>query len=247
MAYAEIDRANGVIKLYYPTNNSARKIEEWEEELNNYIIEIVPQNTITGEQMRLLYVLFKQFSEGLEWYDIQLTKDYLKAEFGDIYELGDFSISPNKKGCLTLEQATEFIQFIIELALEHNINLYILDKNTKIKHHIRGIVPDLQRYTIKCLKERICCVCGQKHDYETGKIIDLEHYDNVNRIGGYKYDDGLQTRFLSLCRKHHTEIHSIPKSEFIEKYHIEPVYLNEKLVKELKEVYKNHFKAFKEE
>jgi hypothetical protein len=73
MAYAEIDRQNCEIRLLFPTNESVKKLEEWEEELNNY-------------------------------------------------------------------------------------NLYIHDKKTGAKRHIREIVPDIQRYVIKCLRERVCCV-----------------------------------------------------------------------------------------
>ena len=41
------------------------------------------------------------------------------------------------------------------------------------------------------------------------------------------------------------EIHNIPKKEFIEKYHLQPVWLNEQLVYELLGVYPNHFKLFR--
>ena len=148
-----------------------------------------------------------------------------------------------KKNALTLEQATNFIQFIIEFAIEQDVNLYILDPKDKRARHIREIVPDIQRYVISCLRKRVCCVCGRTHNEYNA--VDLEHYDNVNEIGGYDFDTGLETRFLSLCRHHHTEIHNIPKQEFLEKYHLEPVYLNERLVYELLEVYPNHFKLFR--
>lgn len=244
MAFAEIDRQGGVIRLIYPTNESVKKIQEWEDELNNYSIEIIPQNTITEEQMRLCYVLFKQFGEALG-YTVGEAKELLKDMYSFDYEIGEFSLSPHKKNTLTLEQATEFIQFIIETAINENINLYIYKPQEKKTRHIREIVPDIERYVIACLKNRCCAVCGAIHDFENGKIIDLEHYDNISRLGGYEFDDGLQTRFLPLCRQHHTEIHSIPKQEFLEKYHLQAVYLNEKLVFELLDVYPNHFKLFR--
>ena len=245
MAFVEIDRLNGVMRVIYPTNESVKKIKEWEEELNNYSIEIIPQNTITEEQMRLCYVLFKQFGEALG-YTVSEAKELLKDMYSFNYDIGEFSLSPNKRNTLTLEQATEFIQFIIETAINENINLYIYKPKDKKIRHIREIVPDIERYVIACLKNRCCAVCGAIHDFENGKIVDLEHYDNVNRLGGYEHDTGLETRFLSLCRKHHFEIHSIPKQEFLEKYHLQAVYLNEKLVFELLNVYPNHFKKFKE-
>lgn len=141
MAYSEIDRLNGVIKLYYPTNKSVEKIEEWEEELNNYVVEIIPQNTLTLEQMKLLYVLFKQFSEGVEWYDIQLAKDYLKAEYGNIYELGDFlvyhlikKLSDNRTiSCLKLKYFDDMTHEYIAEKLNITERTVIRNKNYMIR------------------------------------------------------------------------------------------------------------------
>ena len=67
----------------------------------------------------------------------------------------------------------------------------------------------------------------------------------MNQLGGYEFDDGLQTRFISLCHKHHLEKHNIGREDFSDKYHIEGVYLNEQLVYELLDVYPSHFKLFK--
>ena len=52
---------------------------------------------------------------------------------------------------------------------------------------------------------------------------------------------------MSLCTKHHQEFHATGKETFKNKYYIEGVWLNVELVKELKKIYKNHFKAFKED
>ena len=246
MATIEIDRLNCEIRLLYPTNESVKKLEEWQEEINNYPIKIIPQNTITMEQMKLLYVLFKQFSEGIGWYDLGYTKDYLKDMFGGIYEIGEFSLSPFKKNPLTLDQATEFIQFIIETAINENINLYIYKPQEKKTRHIREIVPDIERYVIACLKNRCCAVCGKEHNEYNE--IQLDHYDTVaSTVGTYENDDGLHGRFLPLCSYHHFEKHSKSLKEFEEKYHIEGVYLNPQLVYDLLPVYKNHFKKFRKQ
>ncbi len=232
------------IRIIYPTNSPVKKLVEYEKELNNYPIKIIPQNTITDEQMKLLYVLFKQYGEELGYTMVEM-KELMKEMICFNQEIGEFSLSPYKKNPLTKDQATEFIQFVIENAIENGINLYIKDTKTSIIKHIRQIVPDFQRYVIKCLRERVCCVCGKIHDFKNDRVVDLEHFDNVSRIGGYDFDDGLQTRFLPLCRQHHTEIHNSDKKEFLEKYHLQAVYLNEQLVFELLDVYPNHFKLFR--
>ena len=56
MSYAEIDRENMEIRIIYPTNSSVKKLVEYEEELNNYPIKIIPQNTITDEQLKKICV-----------------------------------------------------------------------------------------------------------------------------------------------------------------------------------------------
>ncbi len=244
MAFVKIDRKNMQIRIIYPTNASAKKVLEYEEELNNYPIKIIPQNTITDEQMRLLYVLFKQYGEEIGYTMVEM-KELLKEMFCFNQEMGDFSLSPYKKNPLTKEQATEFLQFIIEQAIENGINLFIKDTKTNSKRHISRIVPDIQRYTIKCLRQKVCAICGSIHDPDNNKFIELDHWDNVNQLGGYEFDDGLQTRFISLCHKHHIEKHNIGREDFSDKYHIEGVYLNEQLVYELLDVYPSHFKLFK--
>ena len=74
MANAIIDRENMEIRIIYPTNSSVKKLVEYEEELNNYPIKIIPKNTITDEQMRLLYVLFKQYGEELGYTMIEMKE-----------------------------------------------------------------------------------------------------------------------------------------------------------------------------
>ena len=125
------------------------------------------------------------------------------------------------------------------------INLYILGKHDKRYKHILEIDNITQRYVIACLKKRVCCICGKEHnEYNT---IELHHWNSVASIGGYENCDGLKTPFMSLCAKHHQEFHATGKETFKNKYYIEGVWLNTELVKELKKIYKNHFKAFKED
>ena len=69
MAIAEIDRLNCEIRLLYPTNESVKKLAEWQEEINNYPIKIIPQNTITDEQI----LLYSDIMKILNIYHMYLT------------------------------------------------------------------------------------------------------------------------------------------------------------------------------
>ena len=236
MANAEISNQEIIITLpvekVYP--GIKEKLEEY---LNHLSIKVIPVKKLSQAQNGLIHVLLKQFGDEIGYTLIEI-KELMKEQFAISTDRLDFSTAK-----CDMETANEFISFIIEQALELGINLYILGRHDKRYKHILEIDNITQRYVIACLRKRVCCICGKEHnEYNT---VDLEHYDNVNEIGGYEFDTGLETRFLSLCRHHHTEIHNIPKKEFLEKYHLEPVYLNERLVYELLGVYPNHFKLFR--
>ena len=242
MALAEITKNK--ILLTVPVQEVTPGIKtELEEVLNNYPIEVIPKKMMSIEQMRLIYVLFHQWAEEEAGGDYLYIKDVLIGEFCSKYEIPGFSTSPYKANTLDMETATQFIQFIIELGIQENRVLYIRDKNQNYKH-IRTIVPDIQKYMIACLRNRVCAICGKRHDeYNT---VELHHWKSVaSAVGTYENDDGLSTPFISLCTEHHQEFHGVGVESFKNKYHIEGVYLNEKLVIELKEIYTNHFKAFK--
>ena len=213
--------------------------EELEEYLNNCPIEVIPIRKLSSEQNGLIHVLLKQYADELGWTLIDM-KEYIKEQFALTNDLDYFSTA----NC-DIEMANNFIAYIIEHALENQINLYILNKNDKRYKHILDIDIIEQRRIIACLKAKVCAVCGMTHDPDNNKFIELDHWDNVNQLGGYAFDDGLQTRFISLCHKHHLEKHNIGREDFSNKYHIEGVYLNEQLVYELLDVYPSHFKLFK--
>ena len=246
MGYFEIDRTNNEIKLFVPTNEVLKKREEMEEELNNYPIRIIPQSTISEPQMRLLYVLFKQYGEELGYTMIEM-KEVLKEEFCYHMQIGEFSLSPYKKNPLTLSQATEFIHFIIEHAITNNINLYIMNKQQKKYRKVIEIDNWTQRYIVACIRQKMCALSGEVHDPENGHIVELHHWDSVASIGGYDQCNGLKTRFITLCKKRHDEFHTKGIESFKELHHIEGIWLNEKLVYELLNVYLGHFKLFRKE
>lgn len=213
--------------------------KQLEEHLRRLKITVIPIKKLTKAQNGLIHVLLKQFADELGW-TMQDMKEYQKEQFALSKDLEKFSTA----SC-DIETANDFIAFIIEQALELGINLYILGKHDKRYKHILEIDNITQRYVIACLKKRVCCICGKEHnEYST---IELHHWNSVASIGGYENCDGLKTPFMSLCAKHHQEFHATDKETFKNKYYIEGVWLNVELVKELKKIYKNHFKAFKED
>jgi hypothetical protein len=78
-----------------------------------------------------------------------------------------------------------------------------------------------------CCMNRKCCVCGKPADIHhiTGSKIGMGNdRTEVHHLG---------REVLPLCREHHEICHSDEKT-FMEKYHLQPVKLDEALCKKLK-------------
>ena len=214
--------------------------EEMEERLNNYPIEVIPVKKMSAAQNGLIHVLFKQYGEE-KGYTMVEMKEIMKSEFARAYDIFNFETSK-----CDMQTANEFIAFMIEHAIDNDVNLYILNKKEKTTRHILEIDFITQKYVIACLKKKMCAICGKIHDeYNT---VELHHWKSVaSAVGTYDNDDGLSTPFMSLCTFHHSEFHNTGIESFKNKYHIEGVWLNDRLVIDLKKVYPNHFKGFKED
>lgn len=203
----------------------------------NWVIETV--STLSLEQMKLANILIKELGELIGYMPGEMRK-ILENDFCKIRGVEYFSLSPYKPNAATKEVATEFISYILEWAVLNGYNLVVHegygDKRTI--RSAREVVPDIRKHVVACLVAKACAVCGTYHN------VELHHYDSVNSIGGYEHCDGLKTRFMSLCREHHSLYHSIEQKQFENRFHLEGVWLNPNLVIRLKEVYPNHFKAF---
>ena len=232
MAYIKI--ANEEIIITLPVEKVYPGLKQQiEERLNHYPIKVIPVKQLSKAQNGLIHVLLKQFGEELGW-TMQDMKEYQKEQFALSRDLGKFSTA----NC-DMEMANDFIAFIIEQALENEINLYVLNKHDNRYKSILKVDKTTERYVIACLRAKTCAICGRKG-------ADLHHWKTIaSAAGAYENDDGLKTPFMSLCRIHHNEFHEIGQKEFEEKYHIEGVWLNPQLVYELLGVYPNHFKLFR--
>lgn len=232
MAYMEI--ANEEIIITLPVEKVYPGLKQQiEERLNHYPIKVIPVKRLSKAQNGLIHVLLKQFGEELGW-TMQDMKEYQKEQFALSRDLEKFSTA----NC-DMEMANDFIAFIIEQALENEINLYVLNKHDNRYKSILKVDKTTERYVIACLRAKTCAICGRKG-------VDLHHWKTIaSAAGTYENDDGLKTPFMSLCRIHHNEFHDKGQKEFEEKYHIEGVWLNPQLVYELLGVYPNHFKLFR--
>ena len=170
---------------------------------------------ISPEQRRKVYALIGEVAEYVDGIrnagTVESAKRTLKMEFMlsrmEGMERRLFSLS----NC-DVTTAREFINFLVEFIIENDIPTRIpLIENCE----------DIERYA--CLMSKKCAVCGRH--------ADLHHVDVVGMGRNRKEICHIGMRALPLCREHHTEIHTIGREDFLKKYFLEPVRIDERIAK----------------
>ncbi len=155
----------------------------------------------------------------------ELKNCFIKAIQSIFINNDDFSLALE---LLSQDTANKFVAHLYELAIDNGVGL-------------RKEIVDLfhqqqeEKFIFIHLLKKKCVICGRH--------ADLDHYDNVSRIGGYKYDTGKQLRYLPLCREHHSIRHGMTRPDFEKRYGYKGIYLNQKQVEMLAPIYKGHFRA----
>lgn len=177
---------------------------------------------ISCTQRRKVYALLGEIAEyvdGIRNADtIEEQKRLLKMEFMlkrmESAERRMFSLSD-----CDMSTAREFITYLIDFIIANDIptRVPLIDN-----------CDDIAAYMYACTMHRKCAVCG--------KAADIHHCEG-SRIGAgvdRAKVHQLGREVLPLCRVHHTELHGMAESEFIAKYHLEKVKLDEALCRRLK-------------
>ena len=91
----------------------------------------------------------------------------------------------------------EFQRFLVKFIIENDVPL---------NFPLIGYVDDIAHYTYMCVIHRKCAVCGRR--------AELHHVDAVG-MGNDRGDvQHLGREVISLCRAHHTEMHTLGKQDF---------------------------------
>ena len=174
---------------------------------------------ISPEQRRKVYALIGEVAEYVDGIrnagTIESAKKTLKMEFllsrMEGMERRLFSLA----SC-DVTTAREFINFLVDFIIENDIPTRVpLIENCE----------DVSRYVYACLMNKKCAVCGRHADLHhcNGGIVGMgNNRERVNHIG---------RPALPLCREHHTEIHSVGQEDFLRRYIIEPVRIDERIAK----------------
>src|SRR5699024_4737423 len=113
--------------------------------------------------------------------------------------------------------ATELITWLIEFMVQNEI---------PFRKQQFYLTADTSRMLFALTMKRICWVCGKKHSH-------LHHYNAEQRGRDKNKIDHTKHRFMMLCADHHQEIHNSGNEVFCKKYHLQPIKLDVKSLREL--------------
>lgn len=153
--------------------------------------------TITADQRKKAYATIRDISD-FTGYLPEEQKEWLKyfhiAKTGCDY----FSLS----NC-TVDEAREFINTILEFALENGVPL---------SEQAINRTDDIGRYLYYCIKHKRCCICGQKGE--------IHHVDTIGMGFDRNHYDDSKNRKMCLCRLHHTIAHQRGMESFEKMYKV---------------------------
>lgn len=152
---------------------------------------------ISAEQRKKSYATIRDISDWTGYLPEEM-KEILKYQHmmrtGDSY----FSLS----NC-SMDTAREFINTILEFALENGIPL----SDNAIER-----TDDIGRYLYYCLIHKKCAICG--------KDGEIHHEDAIGMGNDRTKVDDSSYKKICLCREHHTLAHSLGVIRFREMYKV---------------------------
>lgn len=112
----------------------------------------------------------------------------------------------------TMDEAREFINTILEYAIEEGIPLSDLAINR---------TDDIGKYLYYCIKHKKCCICGRPGE--------IHHVDTIGMGNDRSKLDDSDHRKMCLCRNHHTIAHSRGMTAFEKMYHVYGIVIKDNL------------------
>jgi hypothetical protein len=172
---------------------------------------------ISPEQRRKCYALIGEIAEYVDGVrnaeTIDDTKSMMKWEFilhrMESQERQLFSLS----NC-DVTTARNFIDYLVWFCVKNDIPMKI----SPLEY-----CEDIAKYIYACLVNKKCCICGKPADLHHVQSVGSQGYrDKINHIG---------LDALPLCREHHTASHAKGQIEFMKKYHLQPIKIDQKIAR----------------
>ena len=174
-------------------------------------VEFVDKRRISAKQRKKAYVLISYIAAWWGYTPLEAMKEMLKLMFvGEAETLRrSFSLS----NC-DMTTARLFITYLIDFCLLHGVD---------VGEPLYQLSEDIPRYVWACLMNKRCAVCGRKADLHhcNGGIVGMgNNRARINHIG---------RPALPLCRKHHNLCHNMGETDFLKRYMLEPVKIDERV------------------
>ena len=165
------------------------------------LVQLVDSRPLSDKQRKACYAMLGEIAD-YTGQGKDPTKEWMKIKFltEDLEQTADkiFSLSN-----APMSLVCAFQRFLVR---------FILDWDIPCKFPLLTMVDDVPDYIYHCLVTKKCCICGLP--------TDLHHIDRVG-MGRDRTDiihEGMEA--LPLCRTHHTEAHTMPDADFLNKYHL---------------------------
>lgn len=171
--------------------------------------------TITPQQRRKAFALVGEIAEytGYTREQAHLTlkhefiANHLEALQKELFSLSDCDVTT----------AREYISYLIEFCLRFDVPTH---------QPLVALCDDLERYIYACLLCKKCCVCGKR--------AELHHVDRIGMGNDRTKVVHIGRRCLPLCREHHREVDQIGDDALCERYHVEPVKIDDRIARTYK-------------
>lgn len=159
------------------------------------------------QQRRLFFALLNDIAE----YFV-VPQEFLKTLFYTQYEFytAGKSISLSDATQSSVSDANQLLDLVIDFMFEWHV---------PFKKGYELLPKDEAYYQYECCRHRVCAICGREH-------ADIHHWDAVGSETR-KLTDHRKHRFMALCRTCHNEFHQIGPIRFTQKYHVQPIKLDE--------------------
>lgn len=215
-----VEKRDDGITVFVPFRHNKKRPEGYQPTVG---VELVDERHISADQRKKAYVLISYIAAWWGYTPLEAMKEMLKLMFvGEAETLRrSFSLS----NC-DMTTARLFITYLIDFCILHGVD---------IGEPLYQLSEDIPRYVWACLMNKRCAVCGRK--------AELHHVDAVGMGRNRKEICHIGMRALPLCREHHTEIHRIGQGDFLKRYILEPVRIDERIAK----VYRLNTKPSKKE
>lgn len=194
-----IEEKNGAVIISAPVSDWRLLVDR---EVKEVEIRLLDSRPISTQQRKAIYSLLNAIAD---WSGdtLESTKTHMKLKYliEVLHETADafFSLAD-----ASMSMASAFQSFLIDFCLSWDV---------PTKEPLYQYSNDIETYVYACAVNRKCAVCGLK--------AELHHVDRVG-IGRDRHDivhEGMEA--ISLCRRHHNEIHQIGDSAFFDRYHFD--------------------------